>query len=109
MTAEERASRAARDTPLKKSRRQLYTNASIGNVLLMLGNISHWLKEAGVHDAFAVGTVFFVPFGLLYMLAAGYWLLRFTYLTWKEEWAPSSTSAQRNVSGSSPPAPTPRA
>lgn len=85
MTAEERASRAARDTPLKNARRQLYTTASVGNVLLLLGNLSHWLKEAGVSGLFAIGTVFFVPFGLLYLLAAGYWLLRFTYLTWKEE------------------------
>lgn len=85
MTAEERGNRAARDTPLKKSRRQLYVNATWGNLFLMLGNSSHWLKEAGVHDAFAVGTVFFVPIGLFYMIAAGYWLLRHTYLTWKEE------------------------
>lgn len=84
MTAEERGNRAARDTPLKKSRRQLYANASWGNVLLFLGNASYMLMEAGAGGIFAAGTVLLIP-GLFFMIAAGYWLLRFTYLVWKEE------------------------
>ncbi len=74
----------AGETPLENSQRRLLVNATCGNIFLLLGNISHWLKE-GVNDAFAFGTVLFVPIGFLYLILAGYWLLRHTYLVWKEE------------------------
>lgn len=85
MTAGERANRAAMETPQHRARRKLFKNWNLANVFLLLGNISHWLKEAGISDLFAIGTVFLVPIGLLYMGAALYWTSKHLYLTWKEE------------------------
>lgn len=85
MTSGKNSNQATSETPIQRAREKLGNSLALTLMLFMLGELTHWLRVIGVSDLFAIGTVIFVPCGILSGLFAIYWLLQVSYLSWKKE------------------------